>query len=83
VKIPRDLSGREFARLLARLGYIVTRQRGSHIRLTLAATDVRAEHNITIPAYDGLKVGTLAAILDEVAGVLGITREALMELLFE
>jgi hypothetical protein len=34
LKLPRDLSGPEFARLLRRYEYEATRQVGSHIRLT-------------------------------------------------
>jgi len=34
MKLPRDLSGEALARLLRRYGYEVTRQAGSHIRLT-------------------------------------------------
>ena len=34
MRLPRDVSGEELARSLERLGYIVTRQTGSHIRLT-------------------------------------------------
>lgn len=33
-KIPRDLSGKELAKLLSRFNYEITRQTGSHIRLT-------------------------------------------------
>jgi predicted RNA binding protein YcfA (HicA-like mRNA interferase family) len=34
VKLPRDLSGEDLAVLLRRYGYQVTRQTGSHLRLT-------------------------------------------------
>ena len=33
MKLPRDLSGTELARVLQVLGYKVTRQTGSHMRL--------------------------------------------------
>jgi len=33
-KLPRDVSGVELAKLLGRYGYEITRQTGSHIRLT-------------------------------------------------
>jgi predicted RNA binding protein YcfA (HicA-like mRNA interferase family) len=33
-KLPRDISGAEFARLLKKYDYKITRQTGSHIRLT-------------------------------------------------
>jgi predicted RNA binding protein YcfA (HicA-like mRNA interferase family) len=49
MKLPRDLTGNELAKALAALGYQVTRQTGSHIRLT---TLRNAEHHITIPAHN-------------------------------
>lgn len=42
MKIPRDLSGAELVKRLARLGYATTRQTGSHIRLT---STVQGEHH--------------------------------------
>jgi len=54
VKLPRDLSGRDLARLLGRLGYAVTRQTGSHMRLT---TQAGGEHHLTIPDHDSLRLG--------------------------
>ena len=60
MRIPRDLGGEELARLLRRYGYEITRQTGSHLRLT---TIVKGEHHITIPRHKPLKVGTLSNIL--------------------
>jgi predicted RNA binding protein YcfA (HicA-like mRNA interferase family) len=60
LKLPRDITGTELAKALAELGYHVTRQTGSHIRLT---TFENGEHHITIPAHDPLKIDTLAAFL--------------------
>ena len=79
MRLPRDLDGEELADLLRRYGYEVTRQMGSHMRLT---TTQRGEHQVTIPRHRPLRVGTLSAILREVAEHLGITRQALMEELF-
>jgi predicted RNA binding protein YcfA (HicA-like mRNA interferase family) len=59
LRIPRDLSGDDLDRVVAVLGYAVTRQTGSHIRLT---TQESGEHHITIPRHEALRVGTLAAI---------------------
>jgi predicted RNA binding protein YcfA (HicA-like mRNA interferase family) len=58
MKLPRDVSGADLVRALAKLDYAETRQAGSHIRLT---TQRDGEHHITIPAHDPVKVGTLAA----------------------
>ena len=80
MKLPRDISGAELVRLLHRYGYHIVRQTGSHIRLTSVGT--RAEHHITIPAHSPLKVGTLSAIIRDVAGHLDLDRETLARELF-
>jgi predicted RNA binding protein YcfA (HicA-like mRNA interferase family) len=79
VKLPRDLGAGGLCRLLARYGYSITRQTGSHIRLT---TVQGGEHHITIPAHDSLRVGTLNAILSDVAAHLQKTKEAVLKELF-
>jgi predicted RNA binding protein YcfA (HicA-like mRNA interferase family) len=77
--LPRDLSGEKLAVLLRRYGYEVTRQTGSHLRLT---TTRRGEHHVTIPHHTSLRVGTLSAILRDVAEHLDIPRQELLEMLF-
>jgi predicted RNA binding protein YcfA (HicA-like mRNA interferase family) len=79
MKLPRDISGRELAKSLATLGYQVTRQTGSHLRLT---TTEPAEHHITIPNHASLRVGTLAAIVRDVADFHGLSRDELLDVLF-
>lgn len=79
MKLPRDLGGEELARLLAKYGYEITRQSGSHLRLT---TTLKGEHHITIPVHKPLKVGTLSGILNEVALYLEMPRESLVQELF-
>jgi predicted RNA binding protein YcfA (HicA-like mRNA interferase family) len=79
LRLPRDLSGEELAVLLGRYGYEVTRQAGSHIRLT---TTQGGEHHITIPRHESLRVGTLNAILRDVAEHLDIPRQTLLTTLF-
>lgn len=81
MKLPRDLSGERFAASLRRVGYEVSRQTGSHIRLTSTARGV--EHHITIPSHAVLKVGTLSAILSEVGGYLELSRGELLDRLFD
>jgi predicted RNA binding protein YcfA (HicA-like mRNA interferase family) len=78
--LPRDLTGAELAKRLEKLGYIVTRQTGSHMRLT---THAKGEHHVTVPRHDPLRVGTLAAILDAVAAHHGLSRDELLALLME
>lgn len=80
MKLPRDLGGHEFAKLIRPYGYEVTRQAGSHIRLT---SNFRGtQHHITIPAHKALKVGTLSGILSEIATYLEIERSQLEHGLF-
>ena len=79
MRLPRDLSGTDLAKTLARVGYQVTRRSGSHVRLT---TDTPSQHHVTIPAHDSLKVGTLAGILSDVAGHLKLSRDELLQKLF-
>ena len=79
MKLPRDLSGEDLVKALAIFGYTVDRQTGSHIRLT---TQLQGEHHITIPAHDPLKVGTLNAILRDVAEHFSLTRDELLGKLF-
>ena len=75
MKLPRDLSGPDLIRLLAKLGYGVTRQAGNHVRLT---TQECGGHHVTIPNHDPLRIGTLASILAVVASHHGISRDELL-----
>ena len=79
MRIPRDLTGQDLIKYLKPYGYIVTRQTGSHIRLT---TEQNGQHHITVPNHDPLKIGTLSAILADVATHLNKTKEELMQELF-
>lgn len=80
MKLPRDVSGEELVRSLRRFGYEITRQTGSHIRVT--SNFKGREHHVTIPAHEQLKVGTLAEILADIASYLDLTREELIQRLF-
>jgi len=64
MKTPRDLSGSELAKALRKLGYVVTRQNGSHLRVT---TRERGEHHEVIPNHSPIKIGTFKSILRNVA----------------
>ncbi|MBX9661326.1 MAG: type II toxin-antitoxin system HicA family toxin [Nitrospiraceae bacterium] len=79
MRLPRDLSGSDLAQALRKLGYSITRQAGSHLRLT---TYEHGEHHLTIPQHAPLRIGTLSAILADVAAHFDITREQLLEQLF-
>ena len=76
MKFPRDIGGADFAKALARFDYRITRQTGSHIRLT---TKLGGEHHITIPAHSSLRIGTLHSILNDVAGHLKKEKSVLMK----
>jgi len=76
MKIPRDISGVGLARLLSRYGYQITRQTGSHLRLT---TRQNGEHHVTIPSHPSLRVGTLGAILTEIADHLSKEKQTLIK----
>jgi predicted RNA binding protein YcfA (HicA-like mRNA interferase family) len=79
MKLPRDIGGAELAKALGRVGYRVVRQSGSHLRLT---TDLPSTHHVTVPAHSSLKIGTLSAVLGDVAEHLKIEREELLRRLF-
>jgi predicted RNA binding protein YcfA (HicA-like mRNA interferase family) len=80
VRLPRDLSGTDLSKALARLGYAVTRQVGSHMRLTRVAG--QTEHHLTTPRHKPLKIGTLNSILKDVAEQTGLSRRELLHRLF-
>ena len=60
-KLPR-VSGAEVVRALQRLGFVVARQRGSHIVMRRGST------GCVVPDHRELKTGTLAGVLKQ-AGV--------------
>lgn len=79
MNIPRDLTGKELIKALGKLGCEVTRQSGSHIRLT---TSRNGTHHIAIPDHRPIKVGTLAGILGDIAAHHQLTRDELLSQLF-
>ena len=64
MRTPRDVSGQELAKALRKFGYVVTRQHGSHLRVT---TQQGGEHHEVIPNHSPVKLGTLKGILRDVA----------------
>jgi len=80
MRLPRDLSGVDLVKRLGRLGYTVTRQTGSHILLSCGEP---GQHHVTVPAHDPLRIGTLAAVLDAVAQHHSLSRDALLQRLFD
>lgn len=79
MRLPRDLSGKTLIRLLQDTGYIVTRQSGSHVRMTHPGPP---QHHVTIPLHDALRIGTLAGIVGDVAAALKTSKDDLTQRLF-
>jgi predicted RNA binding protein YcfA (HicA-like mRNA interferase family) len=75
VKLPRDVTASELVRALTRFGYVVTRQTGSHIRMTTAEG---GQHHEAIPNHRPIKAGTLHGILKSVADHHQMTVEELL-----
>ncbi len=80
MKLPRDIGGEELSELLAKFGYKITRQTGSHMRLTSSYKG--DEHHITIPRHKSSRVGTLSRILKDVSLYLDINIQQLIGELF-
>ena len=64
MRLPRDLDAAGLLKALRPLGYTVTRQTGSHLRIT---TQQGGEHHEVIPNHRPIKIGTLQALLKSVA----------------
>jgi predicted RNA binding protein YcfA (HicA-like mRNA interferase family) len=79
MRLPRDLSGEDLAKAIRVFGYHVTRQTGSHMRLT---TIELGEHHVTIPRSEALRIGTLSAILSDIAEHFKTSREEIIAKLF-
>ncbi len=62
MKLPRDVSGGEAVRALRRLGFVVIRQEGSHIRMS------KGPIRITVPNHKTILPKTLQSMLRQ-AGV--------------
>lgn len=77
MRIPRDKSASDLIKGLRCLGYAVTRQTGSHIRITTAQN---GQHHETIPNHTPIKVGTLNGILKSVAEHHRVSLEQLLHM---
>ena len=62
MKLPRDISGAQTLKALERLGFSISRQAGSHVRMA------RGNRRVTVPMHRYLVVGTLQSILRQ-AGI--------------
>jgi len=80
MRLPRDMDAATLVKALARIGYVVTRQTGSHIRLT---ANQAQQHHVTVPNHSPIKVGTLHSILAEIANHRCMSRDELLRSLFQ
>ena len=80
MRLPRDVSGKNLIKALQRNGYVISRQAGSHVRLTKRKPE---ERHISVPLHETLHIGTLSSILHEVADHMEVTRNELLKLLFD
>jgi len=62
MKWPRDVSGDQAIKALERLGFSISRQTGSHVRMS------QGNRRITVPMHRSLAISTLQSILRQ-AGV--------------
>ena len=67
-KLPR-ISGAAAVRTLEQLGFVVVRQRGSHVILR------RGSSGCVVPLHKELKVGTLSGVISQA----GVTRDEFIE----
>jgi predicted RNA binding protein YcfA (HicA-like mRNA interferase family) len=72
LKLPTDISGQELVKVLLRMGFVVNRQRGSHIILRRDSPYAR----VVVPDHKQIRPGTLRQILSEA----GMTVEQLLDL---
>lgn len=75
MKIPRNLSGKELIKMLEKFGYVISRQKGSHVRLT----ETKSGLHLTIPLHNPLKLGTLSAILNDSSEQLNVPKEEILK----
>ena len=81
MRLPRNLCGRDLAGRFARhYGYAVTRMSGNY--MTVTQITISGKHSVTAPAHRSLRVGTLNAIVKEVAEASGLSRRAIRATLF-
>ena len=80
-RIPRDISANLLIIKLQMYDYQIVRKKGSHIRLK---SDIMGKtHYITIPDKISIKVGTLNSILKDISIYLKISKEELIQSLFD
>lgn len=74
--LPRDVGGGDSANLLAEFGYRITRQSGSHLRLTSHAKS--RVHHLTLPEHGPPRVRTLNAVPSDAARYVELDKNELI-----
>ncbi|GAA4205791.1 hypothetical protein GCM10022289_25790 [Pedobacter jeongneungensis] len=77
MKTPRDLSATDLIKILKKFGYEATRQKGSHIRLSVTVGEIT--HHVTIPNHNPLKLGTTLSIVSNVSDFLKIPKTEILK----
>jgi len=75
MKLPRDVNADVLIKVFSRYGYNVTRQVGSHVRLSNNSN----RHSITIPRHDPIKVGLLHNLIKEFCAVNDISMQEIID----
>jgi predicted RNA binding protein YcfA (HicA-like mRNA interferase family) len=79
MKLPRDLSGKQFVDCLRRhWGYVEVNQEGSHVVLETADP---FHQRIAVPDHSALRVGTLNSLLRAVSRHKGVDRQRILDTL--
>ncbi len=78
MKLPRNVSGSQLVKALVRIGYVVVRQTGSHVRMAIYTPTYNP---VSVPMHRPIKVGTLDGILENVAKHAGLDRDAPLQIL--
>ena len=72
MKLPRDISAKKLTKSVLPSRYVVTKQKGSHIRLKAASNEV---HLITISNHNPVKPVTLSSTFGDIAAHFKLTKE--------
>ena len=75
-KLPQ-VNGNKLIKFLQSTGYMVIRQKGSHV--TLRKSTNIGNHNITIPKHENIAKGTLNDILGKISLWNNISREEIID----
>jgi predicted RNA binding protein YcfA (HicA-like mRNA interferase family) len=78
MRLPSDVDRPQLVKALSVSGYEATRQKGSHIRVTMRRD---GENHEVVPFHRPIKAGTLSGILKRVAAHHGLTVDDLLKML--